>query len=307
MNLVPQQVGLCVLCSTTRSVIGSSLQLPGVGICDACSYVLREQWNEVRRLRIPAEKPELVTTYVLLPRLMAKRSELDITGYEFLTMDGDLPSIGYMDAPELVVWLRETLKIVTWADPNVLRRIYVGYDCESRFAEVVLVSAWGFDVAANRAAKIARTWQTIDDLKSNVKNPQAGFVLGVKGGFETVLWRRELMPERTVLCSYLREAALRFIGLSRGTDFDAETQTEGMANAFWLATTSEEKVVLKQLLKVMPPPEPAPVVPAVSKDANQMELEFDEPNDEASDDESDGESVVETREAIRGPLEDEHA
>jgi hypothetical protein len=215
--------------------------------------------------------------------------------------------------PEVVDWLRANLHIITW--PEVVKRIYVGFDAETKFSEVLFVAAWGDDYKYQNRETFEVT--TFSELLSRSKSPQAGFHLGIKGGFEMMLWRRELAPQRTILCTFLRSAAMKYMGILRDGDTDSDVPCDALASAYWKGMTETEQLGLRQLLSILPPPSEIPPVAQVVP--QQGELSFaegdssDEDDEEVPDDsgEEDESSSVETsddeeegeRSEIRGPLE----
>jgi hypothetical protein len=311
--------GECVFCRKIRFVIPlrERFSTGEKGVCDGCSYACREEWNDLKSLRTKALTPEFSTTYLLLPKLLPERPELDLGSYQLVVVKEDLPSLVFSQPENLVVWLRETMHIITW--PGVLKRIYAGFDSEAKFSEVVLVAAWGDDY---NASKVSRELRTFPELLDKSTSSQAGFHLGLKGGFEMMLWRREMSPERTVLCTHLRATAMRYLGIVRGQDEDPEMPGEELAAAYWKGMLDEERLALRQLLSVLPPASEAdevrPVNPAVQAElpfADTVSVESDEDEEPETSVVDDSESAfveAETSEEdeeetttaeIRGPLE----
>jgi hypothetical protein len=314
--------GECVVCGKVRDVLPVRAKWVDAtsglvrGICDGCSYAGREEWNAIKHLRMSAESPEFTATYIVLPKLQPGHPELDIGSYEMRLVRGDFPSLQHSTVPEVVDWLRANFHIITW--PEVVKRIYVGFDSETRFSEVLFVAAWGDDYKhqTRETFEVA----TFAELLSRSKSPQAGFHLGIKGGFEMMLWRRELAPQRTILCTFLRSAAMKYMGILRDGDTDSDVPSDALASAYWKGMSEPEQLGLRQLLSILPPPSETP--PSAKVEPEQGELPFAAGNsadegeeeevavDSGEDDESssfetseDEEEEEGERSEIRGPLE----
>ena len=82
----------------------------------------------------------------------------------------------------------------------------LGYDGHADFSEVVLCWAWG------KVPGIGRRRQVFGTFADLFHDPtaDAGFYLGVKAAFESLLWRVEA-TEGNRLCVVMREAALRYL------------------------------------------------------------------------------------------------
>ena len=242
--------GTCVYCRRSRLVIQP---VEGeAGVCDVCSYALRGAWQEAQGERLLATSPRLVKTYVLVPRLKKDRSFLDVSSYEIL-LDGrgQLPSVDYArSGGDLQSWLRSTYQVVTWE--GATRRCYLGYDGHADFSEVVLCWAWG------KVPGIGRRRQVFGTFADLFHDPtaDAGFYLGVKAAFESLLWRVEA-TEGNRLCVVMREAALRYLECklpgalgSDGEDDDGDDgddEDPSMVEVYHAAASPEELNVVNLL------------------------------------------------------------
>jgi hypothetical protein len=315
-NDLPAPVeGSCLMCGKEREVIDVNVRRTvdiGIGICDACSYALREAWNDFKRLRIPALDSNIATTYVVIPRLIPSRSELDISGYEFVVAGGGWPSTSFLSRQDLVKWLRDTFKVITW--PGRILRIYAGFDEHARFAEVVLLTIWGSDYAKTKEVDLK--WSSFDALLTPA-TVKGAFMIGAKAGFEGFLLQRELAPSATRECIVLGEPAVRYLTVKRGLDKDPVWSSGKMLDAYFEAMPEKERLVVGQLLssesiESSPPSKTAPVavktvvVPArPTTSAVQQDLGFDKPGDQSAGIEAEFEETEEEASStqITGPLE----
>lgn len=258
-------LGTCACCGKERLVLQVA---PNQHLCDACSYVIREEWNDIKMLRLPALDPKIATSYVVIPRLLPSRSELDVTGYKFISSkpaqvlntrlsfkEGQTtvdvatnptwPMTSYNpDRRELAKWLHDTVGIVTW--PKGMTRIYAGFDPNFRFAEVVLLTLWGYRYEPETLEK-SFGWCGFEDMISP-ESTKGAFVIGAKAGFEGFLMRRELAPAATLECGILGEAAIRYMAAKRGEEKRPVWSTGSMVDVYFQGMTSHEKVVVGQLL-----------------------------------------------------------
>jgi len=287
-NLPPPTEGHCLMCGKDREVIDVGIHdplqeslAPSYGICDSCSYLLREEWNIAKRLRVPALDSKIATTYVVIPRLIPSRSELDVSGYEFVTVSGGWPSTAFLSRDLLVKWLRETFRIVTW--PGGILRIYAGFDEHARFAEVVLLTIWGQDYEKTGRV-VDLKWSNFDSLLTP-PTVRGAFAIGAKAGFEGYLLRRELAPAATGECIVLGEPALRYLAVKQGIDKDPVWSNEAMLEAYFKAMPERERLVVGQPLseQQVAPPIKAEIVREVSPrmtkpsvEAVQQDLEFED-------------------------------
>lgn len=316
-KFMPPMPGHCLVCGKQRLVLvfrSEVLDCP-LHICDACSYVLREEWNDIKMLRIPALDPKIATTYVAIPRQLPNRSELDVTGYEFVTsprgMGCNWPVTSYNpDRRELCKWLADTLGIVTW--PKGMTRIYAGFDAMSRFAEVVLLTLWGLKYDSLVKEELLG-WQGFATMISP-ESTKGAFVIGAKAGFEGFLMRRELAPAATLSCTVLSEPAIRYMAVKRGDEKRPMWSNTAMTDAYFQAMSSQEKLVVGQLLGISeeePEVKVEVVAPAPSsKSPAQQSLTFGDSEVSVGSDES----VVDLEDdgkggmaVIRGPLEPEES
>jgi hypothetical protein len=306
-------LGACSVCHKERLVLAVAKD---VKVCDACSYVIREDWNDIKMLRTPAVDPKIAVTYFVIPRRHPSRSELDVSGYEFVTVAGGWPVTSYNpDRKELALWLLQTLGIVTW--PKGMTRIYAGFDASLRFAEVVLLTLWGmkYDPPPKDEALM---WRGFSAMLSP-ETTKGAFVIGAKLGFEGFLQRRELAPAATTECSVLSEMAVRYLAIKRGADRHPVYSSQPMVDVYFQGMSSQEKLLVGQLLGMSADEdERVPVVEAhvVAPDSSsrkddresQQSLDFEDSTADAetADDEADyeddeddeGETI-----AVRGPLE----
>ena len=243
-------LGICLYCERSRLVI--PLAEGGSGICDVCSYALRGAWQEAQGERLLVTSPRLVKTYLLVPRLKKERSLLDVSSYEILLDErGGLPSLDYARADsDLAAWLRSSHQVVTW-EGDTTRRCYLGYDGRADFSEVILVWAWG--KVPRRGGRRRQSFGTFADL-FHEPSADAGFYLGVKAAFESLLWRVEA-TEGNRLCVVLREAAMHYLGcklpgaLGDGDDGDDDGDEEdpSMVEVYHAAASPEELGVVSLL------------------------------------------------------------
>jgi hypothetical protein len=311
-------MGVCAICKKERMVLKvARIDEAEVGICDACSYVIREEWNDIKMLRIQALDPKIAVTYVVIPRRFPSRSELDVTGYEFLTVSGGWPVTSYNpDKREMAKWLLDTHRIVTW--PKGMTRIYAGFDASTRFAEVILLTLWGDHYDTNPKDP-PRVWRGFSEMLSP-ETTKGAFVIGAKAGFEGFLLRRELAPAATTECTILSEPAVRYLSFKRGPESNSVWASKPMMEACFQMMSSKEKLIVGQLLGMTEeePPPPAKVVSPAKPAAAptnasepQQSLDFDDSSprtttDDEPDDtveyEDDGNGGMS---AVRGPLEPE--
>jgi hypothetical protein len=216
--------GICLFCGKLDKVVRlantpgmaqalttaiASKLAPADGICNDCSYSLRNVWMTERNELIRASSPRIVLTYLLVPSMLVEHSDVDIAAYEFLTdSTGNVPNIDFYDderkISKILPWLEKTYGIVTW--PVKIKRCYLGFNPMGLFSEVLLVRAWG------KSYKHVVETQQVGFLRLlNQVAPEAGFYLGVKSAFEALLWRREAVPAGNELCVVMREAAMRYI------------------------------------------------------------------------------------------------
>jgi len=304
-----EPLGACTVCSKSRSVL---MVTKTVGICDACSYVIREEWNDIKMLRVPALDPKIATTYVVIPRRHPSRSELDVSAYEFVTTAGSWPMTAYNpDKKELAKWLLSSFGIVTW--PMAMTRIYAGFDQSSRFAEVVLLTLWGYKYDPPTKDE-SLGWSGFQALLSP-ETTKGAFVIGAKAGFEGFLQRRELAPAVTTECTVLSEMAVRYLAIKFGEEHHPIYGSNAMADVCLQKMASPEKVLVGQLLgmtdvseKPVPMPEKQVLPPPdlqssefLDDDVSAPDAVVDDSNDMADneDDEDEAGSMV------RGPFESE--
>lgn len=196
--------GRCLFCGLPKAVLLASLQAPS-GICDVCAYIARETWQEKRGLFAVMSGPEILRTYVLVPKLLPERAEIDLSGYVFLTdAHGHLPGLPITGADKVSALLAERYGCVTW--PELLHRVSVGYDSQGQLSEVLLATAWGFVPGQPRNFPSKSFAAMIEE-----GGVGAGFVLTVKTAFETVLWKREMAPDTHLPCTHMREPAVRWL------------------------------------------------------------------------------------------------
>jgi len=203
------------LAAALSTAIASKLA-PADGICNECSYSLRNIWMGERNELIRASSPRIELTYTLIPTLLAEHSDIDITSYEFsVDSTGNVPSTDFWDDvrrdTKILEWLDKTYGIVTWKP--MFRRCYLGFNPSGLFSEVLLVRAWG------RSFKHPVEVSQVPFMRLlNQVAPEAGFYLGVKSAFESLLWRRETVPAGNELCVVMREAAMRYIAYRSGQE-----------------------------------------------------------------------------------------
>jgi hypothetical protein len=183
--------GTCIYCGEVSKVIASVATMV-VGVCDLCSYALRHAWKRELGEIVASSSPKVVSTYVLFARLPEGRNELDVSSYELLVRQAPaygedrfvLPSCEFLPPTKIAKQMGSVLGVVTW--DATMREIYLGYSGAGEFSNVLLAWSWG----AVPGQKPRGTWTTFGELLSK-PTPEAGFNLGVKAAFETLLWRRE--------------------------------------------------------------------------------------------------------------------
>lgn len=240
--------GYCAFCRNNDEPVICTSTSPH-GVCDLCSYAFHHAWQQAQGERLVAVSPRLVRTYALVPRLMKNRSESDVSGYEFLVGEtGKLPSADFLNK-DLPVWLGEACDVATWNETT--RRCYLGYDGRADFSEVVLAWAWGKKLTRQSKLRFAGFSELLA-----VPSADAGFYLGVKVAFESLLWRAEAV-EGNRLCVPMREVAMRYLAAKQGEeqddDFDpamvhvyrTAMSTDEIAVAGILADAEDEKKVLE--------------------------------------------------------------
>lgn len=228
--------GICLFCGKPDKVIRlantlglaqaistaiASKLAPADGICNECSYSLRNTWMGERNELIRASSPRIELTYTLIPSLLPEHSDIDITSYEFaVDSTGNVPSTDFWDDArrdtKILEWLDKMYGIVSWKP--MLKRCYLGFNPSGLFSEVLLVRAWG------RSYKhpVEVSHVPFTRLLNQVA-PEAGFYLGVKSAFEALLWRREAVPAGNELCVVMREAAMRYIAYRSGQEKAPDT------------------------------------------------------------------------------------
>jgi hypothetical protein len=236
-NHLPPTRGTCVYCGETERIVSWPTSDGGLGVCDLCAYALRHTWQKLRGELPRATTPALVRTYALVPRLKAGRSEADVSGYEFAVIETvGLPYVEWLKKDEdLCTWL-SLLGIQAW--PETLQSCYLGYAGSADFSEVRLVWAWGKALGAQRGLKFASFAELLA-----LTTPDAGFHLGIKAAFESLLWRREVAPDGNKLCVFLREPAMRYL---RSLTAPGEDD-EAMVDVCRQAMSDEEREVVELL------------------------------------------------------------
>jgi hypothetical protein len=240
---LPPTRGTCVFCGETERIISWPTSDGGLGVCDLCTYALRHAWQKLRGELPRATTPSLVRTYALVPRLRAGRSEEDVSGYEFAVLEnGDLPYAEWLKTDDaLCSWLGR-LNIQAW--PETLRPCYLGYAGSADFSEVKLVWAWGKSLGSLVVSQLSSYKFTSFAELLALPTPDAGFYLGVKAAFESLLWRREVAPEGNELCVFLREPAMRYL---RSLDGVSGEDDEAMVDVCHRAMSAEELEVAEIL------------------------------------------------------------
>lgn len=223
--------GICLFCGKPEKVIRlantpglaqamstaiAAKLAPADGICNECSYSLRNFWMVERNELIRASSPQIVLTYVLVPSLLSEHSDKDIAAYEFMVDNtGNVPSTDFWDDAKrntkILDWLEKVHGVVSWK--SMLKRCYLGFNPSGLFSEVLLVRAWGRTFTHS----VETTSVGFMRLLSQVV-PEAGFYLGVKNAFEALLWQREAVPAGNELCVVMREASMRYIRFKAGLD-----------------------------------------------------------------------------------------
>ena len=255
--------GTCLFCSSAEpnTVIAPTIfssidrKLGPVGVCDVCSYALRHAWQRAQGERIAAVSPHLVRTYVLVPRLPKDREPIDVSAYEFLVDGGGgLPHVEF-PAEKGPRSLGDTLlrqyAVTTWRE--TMRPCYLGYSGSADFSEVLLVWAWGKSLApAHQSPGSSFKFATFAALLGK-PTPDAGFYLGIKAAFESLLWKHEVDPESNLLSVVMREPAMRYLrfkqkelgqlGASDASDMD-DTSMMDLCRA---TMTTEERAVASLL------------------------------------------------------------
>ena len=213
--------GRCLGCGEAgqKVVVSREPIVATLGVCDLCSYAIRHAWKRELGEVVAATSPKTVATYILLARLPEGRSELDVSAYEFLVRSAPLygqdrvvlPSCEFMPFGRLSKHMEGAWGVMVW-EP-VMREIYLGYSGTGEFSSVVLAGAWG----AVPGQKIIGERKTYAELLSQ-PTPDAGFHLGVKSAFESLLWSKETAGEdaaldyRTSASIMLGEGAVRCLG-----------------------------------------------------------------------------------------------
>ena len=123
--------------------------------------------------------------------------------------------------------------------------IYAGFDEHSRFVEVVLLTIWGHDYTRPGSSELK--WGNFDGLLAP-PTPRGAFVLGVRGGFEGFLLRRELAPATFLGCTVLSEPAVRFLAAKRHEDVNPVWGSQAMIDAYFKAMPPTEQQLVGQLL-----------------------------------------------------------
>ena len=233
--------GTCIFCRETERVLTwSTCSDGGLGVCDLCSYALRHAWQKQRGELVAAASPALVRTYALVPRLPAGRVEEDVSAYEFVVdSEGSLPYAEWLKSDEdLTRWLA-TLGVVTW--PETVRPAYLGYAGSADFSETKLAWSWGKALGFKSGYKFASFAELLA-----TPTPDAGFYLGIKAAFESLLWRREVAPEGNKLCVFMREPAMRYLR-SLEVSPNEETDDEAMVEVCHQAMSADELEVAEIL------------------------------------------------------------
>lgn len=196
--------GSCLYCGhdDTVVVVAPSVETKAagtsiMGVCDLCSYALRHVWKRELGEIVSSTSPRTVGTRVLIPRLPEGKSELDVSAYELAVLPakdlGDdrwsLPHIEFQPISRVVEKLAASVGIVTWE--STLREVYLGYSGTGDYTNVLIAWAWGQVPGLKRKGV---EWKTFAELLAK-PTPEAGFYLGVKAAFETLLWRREVSEE----------------------------------------------------------------------------------------------------------------
>jgi hypothetical protein len=219
-----------------------------MGVCDLCSYALRHVWKRELGEIVAATSPRTVGTRVLIPRLSEGKSELDVSAYELAVLPasdhGDdrwmLPHIEFQPISRVVEKLAASVGIVTWE--STLREVYLGYSGTGDYTNVLIAWAWGQLPGLKRKGV---EWKTFAELLSK-PTQEAGFYLGVKAAFETLLWRREVSEEGGELgmsCPVsvvLGEGAVRCLG---------EGEDPKMVELFRASLTPSEAEVVRLVME----------------------------------------------------------
>lgn len=257
--------GTCLFCSSAEpnAVIAPTMfssidrKLGPVGVCDVCSYALRHAWQRAQGERIAAVSPHLVRTYVLVPRLPKDREPVDVSAYEFLVDgNGGLP---YVEFPtekgprSLGDTLLRQYTVATWRE--TMRPCYLGYSGSADFSEVLLAWAWGKSLApAHQSQGSLSKFATFATLLGK-PTPDAGFYLGVKAAFESLLWKHEVDPESNLLSVVMREPAMRYLRfkqkelgqLGPSDVSNSDMDDSSMIDLCRAAMTTDEKAVVSLL------------------------------------------------------------
>jgi hypothetical protein len=274
--------GLCLCCGDSTRVVAPSrrpfLSTPAdIGVCDLCAYALGHAWRRELGQLVRATTPKVVRTYLLVPRLPKNRSETDIASYELLVeAGGGLPSISFAKPGRLCAWLKDTFGCETW-EP-LLRQCYLGYAASGDFSEVLLARAWGKVPGAQAKARFA----TFGELLAK-PTPDAGFYLGVKTAFESLLWclesqTQEVSPEEGALCTVMREPAMRYLNAQLVGQHDEEDLT--MVEMYRTMMTADELEVARRAVESLRSAgqQVQAAKPASTKDPKEAPLEDeDEP------------------------------
>jgi hypothetical protein len=315
--------GICLFCGKPEKVIrlANTLGLanalstaiaarlaPADGICNECSYSLRNHWMAERSELIRAASPQIVLTYLLVPSILPEHSDKDITAYEFLIdSTGNVPSTDFWDDakrdPKILDWLEKVYGVVSWQP--MLKRCYLGYNPSGQFSEVLLVRAWGRSYAHPVETKQSSFHRLLGQVV-----PEAGFYLGVMNAFEALLWRHEAVPAGNELCVTMRESAMRYIRFQSHQDKPPDNTSVSLCHG--LMSPLEKKIageVLGHMAKVADVP-PASQGDVVKPDAVRAEAarvaeaaraaRFDEAQGEEAEGEGEEDLLDENR-APEGP------
>ena len=294
--------GTCLFCSSAEpgTVIAPTMfssidrKLGPVGVCDVCSYALRHAWQRAQGERIAAVSPHLVRTYVLVPRLPKDREPVDVSAYEFLVDgNGGLP---YVEFPtekgprSLGDTLLRQYAVATWRE--TMRPCYLGYSGSADFSEVLLAWAWGKSLApAHQSQGSLSKFATFATLLGK-PTPDAGFYLGVKAAFESLLWKHEVDPESNLLGVVMREPAMRYLRFKFGPSDagNSDMDDSSMIDLCRAAMTTEEKAVAS-LLENASKPKTSPLSDLKKRgDAPMTVTEENQPDGEESEGTSEGDS-----------------
>ncbi len=278
---------------------------PADGICNECSYSLRNVWMGERNELIRASSPRIVLTYALIPNLLTEHSDVDVTAYEFVVDGtGNVPSTDFWDdarkETKILDWLDKTYGIVSWKP--VLRRCYLGFNPSGLFSEVLLVRAWGRSPRHQVELPRASFLRLLNQVA-----PEAGFYLGVKSAFEALLWRREAVPAGNEICIHMREAAVRYLAYKSLQEKAPDSTSVDFCYGLMSAVEREiARDVLSDIAKATAAAQPKPEIvkpEAVREEAARvaaatraMRFDDDSPSGESDDvgEDSDDNSVEES-------------